>query len=95
MRAIRFRAWDVERKSWLNETDTYAQAEKQARYNPEVFGKYILSQFTGLRDAKGTEIWEMDKVTDGINPPFIVTWDYSLLSRLTEIKVEVIGNVYE
>lgn len=62
MREIKFKCWDVERKAWLNEVDTYAQVADQARFNPENRDHFILCQYTGERDAHGSEIWEGDVV---------------------------------
>ena len=54
-----------------------------------------IMQFTGLLDKNGVECYWDDWVTDGINPKFLVTEDYHLLARLSEIEFEIIGNKYE
>jgi len=65
MRAIRFRCWDKDNSEWLVEHDVYSQVENQARWNPEVGERFILMQFTGLRDKNGVEVFEGDKVQTG------------------------------
>lgn len=60
MREIKFRVWDVERKSWMNEQDVYNEVQEQARWNPERGQFYKLMQFTGLHDKSGKEIFEGD-----------------------------------
>lgn len=59
-REIKFRCWDVDRKAWMNDVDTYAQLADQARFNPENGENYILCQFTGLKDKNEIEVYEGD-----------------------------------
>ena len=61
-REIKFRAWDVDKKIWLTEDETYKQVENQARWNPELGGHFVLMQFTGLTDKNSKEIYEGDIV---------------------------------
>ena len=68
-REIKFRAWDVDKKIWLTEDETYKQVENQARWNPELGGHFVLMQFTGLKDKNGKEIYEGDLLrSEGIRP---------------------------
>lgn len=106
MREIKFRVWDVERKSWMNEQDVYNEVQEQGRWNPERGQFYKLMQFTGLRDKNGKEIYEGDilQYTDNFNRPITGVVQYLGNGFWIEEKDEthympndreVIGNIYE
>lgn len=71
-REIKFRVWWAKYNVWATEQsftrcliDQYGQLVKwDPRFIPEVQDQndFIISQYTGLKDKNGKEIWEGDKV---------------------------------
>jgi hypothetical protein len=107
MREIKFRAWDKNDHKmkgvilfgnlylWTNDIWMDMANPKLIENAHEIGNTCELMQFTGLKDKNGKECYWDDLVSDGINLPFLVTPDYHLLARLSEIEFEVIGNIYE
>lgn len=72
MREIKFRAWDKEKKDWVKYFDYLIN------HNGEILmlfegdwevvksERYILMQFTGLKDKNGKEIYEGDIIQVGL-----------------------------
>ena len=70
MREIKFRAWDVDNKTWINlwilrftkDGEVMAVEELSGDGDSDIFapGQIVLCQFTGLKDKNGKEIYEGD-----------------------------------
>lgn len=77
MRSIKFRIWKTETKEWVS-----FPSRGLSSFEPIVAPVYtdsdyfIIQQFTGLRDAKGKDIYEGD-IVKGFNDRMIykVVWD--------------------
>jgi len=76
MREIKFRAWDKKEGGFITST---LVALESAFYEPD---KYVLQQYTGLKDKNGEEIYEGD----------IVEWKHK--GDAFEPEVRKIGTVH-
>lgn len=65
MREIKFRVWSKKDKNFLHNTEInsdliHADGKWYFLGGNELNEKYIVQQFTGLKDSKGNEVWEGD-----------------------------------
>jgi uncharacterized phage protein (TIGR01671 family) len=122
MREIKFRAWDKTRKQWIENTGNpyvfpfngkvamTCAGNKTGHISETDYSEYYeLSQFTGLHDKNGKEIYEEDIVkTIYGNRRVVYSQDiacYEIVSAGTArslygnirepLGVEVIGNIFE
>ena len=94
-RIIKFRAWDSRYDGYMRGWQEIKENNNCSLFDQELNESIFLMQYTGLKDKNGKECYWDDWVTDGINPKFLVTPDYHLLARLSEIEFEIVGNKYE
>ncbi len=104
-REIKFRAWD----KFDGEMLTPGQSEifrlmMLVEQGVKEKDRFILMQYTGLKDKKGKEIYEGDIVnTKDFNGGFtnvVVEWDDAQFTTIIKplnrlIDIVVIGNIYE
>ena len=100
MREIKFRVWDKEEKKMLN--DSRATWILHTRNHVPYSDRYVLMQYTGLKDKGGKEIYEGDIVKDNFGhwdkQPVEMTplfWHEFIEYGLENASLEIIGNIYE
>ena len=111
MREIKFRAWDLKENKMIYGT---ALIENDGKWFMEI-GKYIdvwhevdfVTQYTGLKDINGEEIYESDilitKDIEGKKYQTCVTYENGMFLSGEEplyddvflFEAEVVGNIYE
>ena len=118
MREIKFRAWDHQNNSMFYPHEIYFNEglkdiralDTMANYTENGKPRFVLMQYTGLKDRNGKEIYEGDLLSWG-EYLLVCKWEqdncrYSLyntksgrwagfLDKHMIRKIRVIGNVYE
>ena len=108
-RIIKFRAWDVDGEQWLREDQflIYPNGTVEAWIEKDIVKNTELTQFTGLRDKNGKEIFEGDVVKDSTpfttetvgevvyeGAQFCLDDEYGTPMHYGD-NYKVIGNIYE
>jgi hypothetical protein len=103
MREIKFRAWDEDNYRWCERGEILQTLDGDWRSNFGEHGTLAFSQFTGLKDKSGKEIYEDDFVDINgercevkYNPPSFAAYNAQKHEwNIQYADIEVIGNIYE
>jgi uncharacterized phage protein (TIGR01671 family) len=117
MRVLKFRAWDKVKKEWIfhtNENPFHIIGEVTVfdmlgQYSVSQFNDIEITQYTGLQDSKGKEIYEGDVVEyiddRDIKKKRLVFYEYGGFLPFADnddgipypkpYECEIIGNIYE
>ncbi len=110
MREIKFRVWDISNKRMfenvqLSNFDAFLRSSRRENEND-----FVVTQFTGLLDKSGKEIYEGDIIEFYKDAPFQILWNDEFgklmycykdgrgaggFTKRTAKRATVIGNIYE
>jgi hypothetical protein len=113
MREIKFRAWDKQQGYMLEPFIIGIMPEKAKSgwsitgegiyISPTEQARFILLQFTGLKDKNGREIYEGDIIESQMGQLYEVLWEGigwnpfvdNMIDSYKSYRLEVIGSIYE
>jgi len=110
MREIKFRAWDYQNNSMFYPHEIYFDEglkniralDMMANYIENGKPRFVLMQYTGLKDKNGKEIYEGDIIKDESDGMItVIKWNNECAGFVNVLYVkdskdiEVIGNIYE